>query len=160
MRQTGPAVRAVDAAPALWSGEQPLPGVPGPYAQRHRRRFGDLRLNVQVARLAWADELGEHARVARELVSLIADHPLRDDLYALRVRALFHPGRTTEGVEFFAESDAGVGGEDDPDSPVCFLQEVARLFAAPSSDRVEVNPFAVRHVYGVSDRLRREAARC
>ncbi|MFD3375023.1 MULTISPECIES: hypothetical protein [unclassified Streptomyces] len=68
------------------------------------------------------------------------------------MRALFHPGRTAEAVELFAESD-------DPNSPACFLQDVARLFAAPSSDRVEVNPFAVRHVYEVSDRLRREGAR-
>ena len=100
-RQTGPALRAFDAALALWSGE-PLSGVPGPYAQRHRRRFTELRLNAQVARLSCADELGEHARVATELISLIADHPLREDLYALRMRALHRAGRTAEALAVYA----------------------------------------------------------
>jgi hypothetical protein len=35
---------------------------------------------------------------------------------------------------------------------------VARLFTVLSSDRAEVNIAAARHVYEVSDRLRREAA--
>ena len=100
-RQTGPALRAFDAALALWSGE-PLSGVPGPFARRQRRRFVDLRLNAQVARLECADELGEHARVATELISLIADHPLREDLYALRMRALYRAGRAAEALAVYA----------------------------------------------------------
>lgn len=100
-RQTAPALRAFDAALALWSGE-PLSGVPGPYARRHRGRFVDLRLNAQVAQLSCADELGDHARVATELISLIADHPLREDLYALRMRALYHAGRTAEALAVYA----------------------------------------------------------
>jgi hypothetical protein len=71
-RAATPCVRSTPSL-ALWSGE-PLPGVPGSYAQRHRRRFVDLRLNARVARLECAAELGEHARVATELISLIADH--------------------------------------------------------------------------------------
>ncbi|MER5786823.1 BTAD domain-containing putative transcriptional regulator [Streptomyces sp. NPDC001980] len=99
--RTGPALRAFDAALALWSGE-PLSGVPGPYAQRHRRRFVELRLNARVARLECAGELGEHARVATELIALIADHPLREDLYALRMRALYRAGRTAEALAVYA----------------------------------------------------------
>jgi hypothetical protein len=67
-------------------------------------------------------------------------------------------GRTKEAVEFFAESEAVGGAEDDPHSPAYFSQEVARLFTVLSSDRAEVNIAAARHVYEVSDRLRREAA--
>ena len=100
-RRTAPALRAFDAALALWSGE-PLSGVPGPYARRHRGRFVDLRLNAQVAQLSCADELGEHARVATELIALIADHPLREDLYALRMRALYHAGRAAEALAVYA----------------------------------------------------------
>jgi DNA-binding SARP family transcriptional activator len=100
-RETGPALRAFGAALALWSGE-PLSGVPGPYAHRHRLRFADLRLNAQVAQLECADELGEHARVATDLTSLIADHPLREDLYALRMRALYNAGRSAEALAVYA----------------------------------------------------------
>jgi len=100
-RQIAPALRAFDAALALWSGE-PLSGVPGPYARRHRGRFVDLRLNAQVAQLSCADELGEHARVATDLISLIADHPLREDLYALRMRALYRAGRAAEALAVYA----------------------------------------------------------
>jgi len=99
-RQTAPALCAFDAALALWSGE-PLSGVPGPYAQRQRRRLVDLRLNAQVAQLECADELGEHARVATELLSLIDDHPLREDLYALRMRALYRAGRVADALAVY-----------------------------------------------------------
>ena len=109
-RQCGPAQRAFDAALALWSAE-PLAGVPGPYAQRHRRRFVDLRLNAQVARLGCADELGEHARVATELISLIADHPLREDLYALRMRALYNAGRAAEALAVYAAARETMAAE-------------------------------------------------
>ena len=100
-RQIGPAASALNDALALWSGE-PLAGVPGPYAQRHRRRFADLRLNAQVAQLECAYELGEHVRVATELISLIVDHPLREDLYALRMRALYRAGRAAEALAVYA----------------------------------------------------------
>ncbi|MEU6194859.1 hypothetical protein [Streptomyces sp. NPDC047061] len=68
-------------------------------------------------------------------------------------------GRTAEALEFFAESEAVAGSEDDPNSPACFGQEVGRLFTALSSDRAEVNISAAQHVSEVSDRLRKEAAR-
>jgi len=67
-------------------------------------------------------------------------------------------GRPAEAVEFFVESEAVAGVEDDPNSPACFSREVGRLFTVLSSDRAEVNLSAARHVYEVSDRLRREAA--
>ncbi|WP_245607928.1 AfsR/SARP family transcriptional regulator [Streptomyces hokutonensis] len=135
-RQTGPALRAFDAALALWSGE-PLSGVPGPYAQRHRRRFAELRLNAQVARLGCADELGEHARVATELISLIADHPLREDLYALRMRALHRAGRTAEALAVYAAARDTMVAElgMDPGPELRELQ--TRVLAGTEPDPVE-----------------------
>ena len=100
-RETASALSTFDAALALWSGE-PLSGVPGPYAQRHRRRLIDLRLNAQVARLECAYELGDGARVATELTALIADHPLREDLYSLRMRALHDAGRSGEALAVYS----------------------------------------------------------
>jgi len=135
-RRTAPALRAFDAALALWSGE-PLSGVPGPYAQRHRRRFAELRLNAQVARLGCADELGEHARVATELISLIADHPLREDLYALRMRALHRAGRTAEALAVYAAARDTMVAElgMDPGPELRELQ--IRVLAGTEPDPVE-----------------------
>ena len=137
-RQTSPALRAFDAALALWSGE-PLSGVPGPYAQRHRRRFVDLRLNAQVAQLECADELGEHARVATELISLIADHPLREDLYALRMRALYRAGRAAEALALYAAARETMVAElgMDPGPELRELQARILSGADPHPERIE-----------------------
>ncbi len=138
-RQTGPALRAFDTALALWSGE-PLSGVPGPYARRHRRRFVDLRLNALVARLSCADELGEHARVATELTSLIADHPLREDLYALRMRALYHAGRTAEALAVYLAARETMVAElgMDPGPELRELQ--SRILTGAEPDPAESRP--------------------
>ena len=135
-RRTAPALHAFDAALALWSGE-PLSGVPGPYARRHRGRFVDLRLNAQVARLSCADELGDHARVATELISLIADHPLREDLYALRIRALHHAGRAAEALAVYAEARETLVAElgMDPGPELRELQ--TRILSGAEPDAVE-----------------------
>lgn len=135
-RQTAPALRAFDAALALWSGE-PLSGVPGPYARRHRGRFVDLRLNAQVAQLSCADELGEHARVATELIALIADHPLREDLYALRMRALYHAGRAAEALAVYAAARETMVAElgMDPGPELRELQ--TRILSGAEPDAVE-----------------------
>ncbi|WP_234467941.1 MULTISPECIES: hypothetical protein [unclassified Streptomyces] len=71
---------------------------------------------------------------------------------------LVDQGRSAEAVDFFVESEAVGGAEDDPSSPACFAQEVARLFTALSSDRAEVDISAAEHVHEVSVRLRKEAA--
>jgi DNA-binding SARP family transcriptional activator len=135
-RQTGPALRAFDAALALWSGE-PLSGVPGPYARRHRGRFVDLRLNARVVQLSCADELGEHARVATELSSLIADHPLREDLYALRMRALYQAGRAAEALAVYAAARETMVAElgMDPGPELRELQ--TRILSGADPDPVE-----------------------
>ncbi|WP_329310632.1 AfsR/SARP family transcriptional regulator [Streptomyces sp. NBC_01262] len=156
-RQTGPALRAFDAALALWSGE-PLSGVPGPFARRQRRRFVDLRLNAQVARLECADELGEHARVATELVSLIADHPLREDLYALRMRALYRAGRAAEALAVYAAARETMVAElgMDPGPELRELQAHILSGAEPESgpepEPVEPPPGGGREEVGVGVR--------
>ncbi|MFI5882696.1 BTAD domain-containing putative transcriptional regulator [Streptomyces sp. NPDC051554] len=138
-RQTASALRAFDAALALWSGE-PLSGVPGPYARRQRGRFVDLRLNAQVAQLSCADELGEHARVATELISLIADHPLREDLYALRMRGLYHAGRTAEALAVYAAARETLVAELGMD-PGPELREVqTRILNGTEPDVIELRP--------------------
>ncbi|MFE4513450.1 BTAD domain-containing putative transcriptional regulator [Kitasatospora sp. NPDC056783] len=85
---------------ALWRGEA-LAGVAGPFAERERERLAELRLDGQVALLRCRDDLGEHAGAAADLAVLIGEHPLREDLRALRMLALHRDGRVAEALAEF-----------------------------------------------------------
>ncbi|MFJ4186793.1 BTAD domain-containing putative transcriptional regulator [Kitasatospora sp. NPDC089509] len=75
----------------LWRGE-PLLGLPGPLVERERQRLAELRLTLLEERLA----LDEPADCLTELQALAAEHPFREQLQALLIRALQRTGRTTE----------------------------------------------------------------
>ena len=95
---------------ALWRGE-PLPDDESLEAEAVRARLADLQLQ------AWADrieadltavreggtDLGE---VVAELEALVAEHPLREDLAALRMRALVAVGRPAEALAAYEKTRA------------------------------------------------------
>ncbi|WP_077193697.1 AfsR/SARP family transcriptional regulator [Streptomyces lydicus] len=92
-----PAVRLLTEAEALWEGT-PLTGVPGPYAQRQRDRLVEYRLRLVEARLTLELQLGGHARVVGELLTLADEHPLREELRALQMLALYRCGRQADAL--------------------------------------------------------------
>ncbi|MBD0689532.1 hypothetical protein BG452_27485 [Streptomyces sp. CBMA123] len=75
----------------LWRGE-PLLGLPGPFMERERQRLAELRLTLLEERLA----LGDPADHLAELRSLTAEHPFRERLQGLLIRALHRTDRTAE----------------------------------------------------------------
>ncbi|MET0492627.1 MAG: BTAD domain-containing putative transcriptional regulator [Actinoplanes sp.] len=85
---------------SLWNGEA-LAGVPGPYAQRQRRRLNELRLHLLEWRLGLDIELGRAAWRVPELRSLSDENPLRESLHILLMRALQASGRQGEAVAVF-----------------------------------------------------------
>jgi DNA-binding SARP family transcriptional activator len=62
-----------------------------------------LRLDATEARLDAMLRLGRHAEVATEVGDLVAQHPLRERLYALHMLALFRCGRQAEALTAFTD---------------------------------------------------------
>jgi DNA-binding SARP family transcriptional activator len=85
---------------SFWNGEA-LAGVPGPYAERQRRRLSELRLHLLEWRLGLDIDLGRGAWCVPELRSLSDENPLRESLHVLLMRALQASGRQGEAVAVF-----------------------------------------------------------
>jgi len=97
------AIDAFDAAFALWRGP-PMAEIAGPSADAERARLGELRLTAVEEWAAAMLDCGRLAPVVAELVALVAEHPLRERLRALLMRALYRSGRKAEALRVFADA--------------------------------------------------------
>jgi predicted ATPase/DNA-binding SARP family transcriptional activator len=98
------AVRRLAEALELWRGPV-LDGLdPGPTVRGEVSRLTELRLGVVEERLKVELALGHHADVVGELEALVAAHPLRERLHALRMLALYRSGRQADALAAFSEA--------------------------------------------------------
>ncbi|WP_211767930.1 BTAD domain-containing putative transcriptional regulator [Kutzneria sp. CA-103260] len=97
------AVRALDAALALWRGEA-FDEIPGPYAQRRRDSLAELRLAAREQRAEALIGLGSAGGVVDELTDLVRTYPLRERVRALLMTALHRCGRQAEAVEVYRDA--------------------------------------------------------
>lgn len=96
--RTSEAAIALRAALALWRGPA-LTDVPSDLVQRGAVLLGERRLAAAEERLRIELALGRHREVSGEIQALVAEHPLREDLYRLLMLALYRSGRQADALE-------------------------------------------------------------
>ncbi|MEU5135247.1 BTAD domain-containing putative transcriptional regulator [Streptomyces californicus] len=95
-----PRVRAelLTEALELWRGPAYADFADAPFVRPAAERLAEQRLTVLEDQARARLETGDHALLAAELAGLVALHPLRERLHALRMRALYATGRQSEAL--------------------------------------------------------------
>jgi len=91
---------------ALWRGEALADVAEEPFAAAEIRRLDELRLHATELAIDADLEAGRHAQAIGELEALIAAHPLREQLHARRMLALYRCGRQAEALEAYRQARA------------------------------------------------------
>jgi DNA-binding SARP family transcriptional activator len=96
---------------ALWHGS-PLADVQAtPLVEAEADRLAELRLDAAELRIAAELACGGHAQVIPELRRLLADHPLREGLWLLLMRALDGGGRHAEALDAYGQARRVIADE-------------------------------------------------
>ena len=105
------AARRLTEALGLWHG-RPLADVPPtPLVEAEAERLSELRLGADELRIAAELALGGHDQAVAELRRLLADHPLREGLWLLLMRALDGAGRHAEALEAYGQARDAISGQ-------------------------------------------------
>ncbi|HEX6525695.1 MAG TPA: BTAD domain-containing putative transcriptional regulator [Streptosporangiaceae bacterium] len=91
---------AMETAAGFWQGI-PLGGVPGPLAEIERARLAELRLALLEEHAEMMLRIGAAADLTGDLASLVAEHPFREGLAGLLMRALYQAGRQAEALAVY-----------------------------------------------------------
>ncbi len=114
---------------ALWYG-QPLADVPHtPLIEAEAERLAELRLEAIELRITAELECGRCAQAVPEVGRLLADHPLREGLWLLLMRALDGAGRHAEALEAYGRARTAIADELGVDPGVELRQLYADLLA-------------------------------
>ncbi len=105
------AATAFAEALALWRGS-PLADVPAtPLIEAETERLAELRLDAAELRITAELACGGAAQVIPELRRLLADHPLREGLWVLLMRALDGAGRHAEALDAYGQARNAIADE-------------------------------------------------
>ncbi|MGI5501431.1 BTAD domain-containing putative transcriptional regulator [Lentzea sp. CA-135723] len=98
--EAGSALAALEQALELWHGD-PLMGIAGPFAARHRGRLAELHLDALERRAEIMAFSGEADLAIDNLLALTSAHPLRETPRALLMTALHQAGRDDEALAVY-----------------------------------------------------------
>ncbi|WP_405414020.1 AfsR/SARP family transcriptional regulator [Streptomyces rubiginosohelvolus] len=103
VRDPGTRAELLTQAVALWRGPAYADFADAPFAREAAQRLDEQRLSVleEQAEARW--EAGDHVLLAGELADLVARHPLRERLRAVRIRALYSAGRQSEALASYED---------------------------------------------------------
>src|SRR6266542_1050205 len=129
---------------ALWRGEVLADLADFEFVAPFAARLNEQRLTAIEAAIDCELLAGHHAAVIGELDELIAQHPLREQLYERRMLALYRAGRQSEALNTFDQLRGQLRDElgVDPGEPLQRLQQqvlthdpTLDMPLAPDSDR-------------------------
>jgi len=95
----------------LWRGAALTDVPPSPMVTAETDRLEESRLAAVVVRAEAELACGRHGPLVPELRRLLADHPLREELWALLVRALSGASRQAEALETYARAREVIAAE-------------------------------------------------
>ena len=96
----------------LWQGSRALPDVPpSTLVTAEASRLEESRVEALQLRIQADLGCGRHAQVVSQLHRLLADYPLREEMWALLMRALQGSGRQAEALEAYAQAREVIADE-------------------------------------------------
>jgi ABC-type transport system substrate-binding protein/DNA-binding SARP family transcriptional activator/streptogramin lyase len=102
---------ALGAALSLWRDDVLVDLGDLPFLEPVAARLSGLRIHASELHLQCQLELGRHAAVVGELDRLITEHPLREELHAQRILALYRCGRQSEALAAYRDLRRVLGEE-------------------------------------------------
>jgi DNA-binding SARP family transcriptional activator/Tfp pilus assembly protein PilF len=109
--QWGAAAAQAGGALALWRGEPLADAGSELLAIQHAPRLAEMRLLAYETKLGADLSLGRHADAVPELRRLAAAHPLRENLHAQLMLALYRDGRQGEALDAYQHARQVLIGE-------------------------------------------------
>jgi DNA-binding SARP family transcriptional activator len=92
-------------AVGLWQGSRALADVPpSALVSAEASRLEESRIEAMQLSIQADLGCGRHGQVVSQLHRLLADYPLREELWALLMRALYSSGRQAEALEAYAQA--------------------------------------------------------
>jgi DNA-binding SARP family transcriptional activator len=88
----------------LWRGPALVDLADESFARTEIPRLEELRLETLERRFETDLELGRHAEIVGEVQALVVEHPLREQLRAALMQALYGSGRQAEALEIYRET--------------------------------------------------------
>ncbi len=105
------AAELLDEALTLWRGHALTDVPPSALISAEADRLEGSRLEAQALKMEADLGCRRHAQVAADARRLLADHPIREELWALLMRGLHGSGRQAEALEAYGQARAVIAEE-------------------------------------------------